>query len=272
MDIIRFCHLSDMDKRLPVYVTMTGQWDHQEPVHRPDGFAYYQWLLILSGEGILDVDGCVYNVKAGQAICLFPGVPHRYHAVDKPWKLMFISMDGSLCAPLLKQAGITLSHVYTVLNVEKMKTDISRLITSAGSSDSFTGAECSKWLYSFLLDLPRHIYPNQHTQHFERLQPVVRYIRQHCHLPLTIQLLAEQAHVTPQYLCMLFQKAFHMRPMEYVNRERIYISKELIALEPHLQIQEIARRSGFEHTSYFCTVFKRLEGLTPQQFKQSYFL
>ncbi|MGM1045915.1 MAG: helix-turn-helix transcriptional regulator [Bacillota bacterium] len=62
----------------------------------------------------------------------------------------------------------------------------------------------------------------------------------------------------------------NIRPMEYVNRERINCSKQLIFLEPEQKIQDIAMRSGFEHPSYFCTVFKRFEGMTPEQFKKSH--
>lgn len=271
MDIIHFCHLSESDRRLPVYLTSAGQWNHQEPVHRPDGFASYQWLMILSGEGALYTDDSVYSAKAGQAICLFPDVPHRYHALQEPWKLMFISLEGSLCGPLLAQAGITKSGVYTMLDPDKMQAVFSSIIESAGSNDSHAGVECSKLLYALLLDIPMQIQAKQHTrhQHFERLQPVIRYIKEYCQHPLTLDLLAEQAGVTPQYLCLLFKKAFNLRPMEYVNRERIQLSKELMVLEPQLKIQKIAGMAGFEHTSYFCTVFKRLEGVSPETFKKS---
>lgn len=164
------------------------------------------------------------------------------------------------------------SGVYNILNADKMQADLANIITGAGSNDNHTNLECSKLLYSLLLDIPSHIHATQHTrhQHFERLQPVTRYIKEHCHQPLTIQLLAEQAGITPQYLCLLFKKAFNIRPMEYVIRERIQFSKELMVMEPQLQIQEISSRSGFEHTSYYCTVFKRLEGVSPEKFKKSH--
>jgi AraC family transcriptional regulator of arabinose operon len=38
--------------------------------------------------------------------------------------------------------------------------------------------------------------------------------------------------------------------------------------EGSIKMQEVARRSGFESPSYFSSVFKRLEGLSPEQFKK----
>ncbi|MEF2965009.1 AraC family transcriptional regulator [Paenibacillus sp. M1] len=272
MDTCIFCLLSDSDLRLPVYLTTAGQWGHQEPIQRPEGFASYQWLLTLSGEGMLYVDGQAFPVKAGQAIALFPHVPHRYHATKGPWEVTFIAWEGSQAGPLLDQAGIHQTGVYQIIDMANMMAVLSSILKAANTEGAFSGVECSKLVYSFLLDLPKHVNTSRHSLHqnVRRLQPVISYIKRHCHEPLSIELLAEQAGVSPQYLCQLFKKGLNLRPMEYVNRERINRSKQLIYLEPDLKIQEIAHRSGFEHSSYFCTVFKRLEGITPEQFRRSH--
>ena len=38
--------------------------------------------------------------------------------------------------------------------------------------------------------------------------------------------------------------------------------------EPTRKIQEIATDVGFENNSYFATVFKKLEGLSPNKFRE----
>lgn len=270
IDSIIFGLITDSTKRLPVYLTITGQWKHQEAVRRPSGFSSYQWLLVLSGEGVIYVDGHVMKAMEGQAICLFPDEPHHYHAVSEPWSVIFVSMEGSQCGPLLELAGVRHSDVFDITHFEHMKTDLLAIIEAASLEDSYMDVRCSKLIYNFLLDLAQRVNTSQHTVHqsVQRLQPVIQYIKQHCQHQITIEQLAAEASVTPQYLCYLFKQAMNVRPMEYVNRERINRSKQLIYLEPEQKIQEIARRSGFEHHSYFCTVFKRLEGMTPEQFRR----
>ncbi|MNW17971.1 HTH-type transcriptional activator Btr [compost metagenome] len=56
--------------------------------------------------------------------------------------------------------------------------------------------------------------------------------------------------------------------MEYVNRERINRSKELMFRESDIKMHEIAQRVGFDSPSYFSSVFRRIEGLSPEQFKK----
>lgn len=272
MDYIAFKLLTDSDRLLPLYLTSVGRWRNQEPVDRPGGFPSYQWLLCLSGEGELHVNGEACPVKAGQAICLFPDVTHRYYALEEPWGMLFISMEGNLCAPLLERAGIGRSGVYNMMEPESTAGNLQPILEAARNRATFTTVEGSKLLYAFLLHLAEQVSAVGNTIHqsIRRLEPVFAYIRKECHRTLTIDELAAQAEVTPQYLCSLFRKTMNLRPMEYVNRERINRSKELIYLKPGAKLKDIARLAGFEHPSYFSTVFKRLEGRTPEEFKQSH--
>ncbi|WJH33517.1 AraC family ligand binding domain-containing protein [Paenibacillus sp. CC-CFT747] len=118
-------------------MTTAGQWIHQEPVNRPEAFPPYQWLLVLSGEGVLHVDGRELRAGTGQAICLFPGVPHRYSPIRKPWGVMFLSMEGSQCALLLERAGIQKSGVFQIADMVRMTEEMSRIRTAAHSEETY---------------------------------------------------------------------------------------------------------------------------------------
>ncbi|MFE5321627.1 helix-turn-helix domain-containing protein [Paenibacillus sp. NPDC056579] len=49
---------------------------------------------------------------------------------------------------------------------------------------------------------------------------------------------------------------------------RIKKSKELLLQYPYIQIKEIALLAGFEDANYFCSVFKKLEQISPNQFRK----
>ncbi|AOZ94055.1 AraC family transcriptional regulator [Paenibacillus crassostreae] len=272
MDSIAFPIVTTSDTQLPLFLTSVGHWDHQNPVSRPEGFDCYQWLQVISGEGQLILDGHNYPVNPGQAICLYPDIPHQYQATSESWELNFISFDGSLCHSLLQQAGIIQSGIYSLTDSEITMVHLAHLLTLASSELSYISVECSKILYALLLDLTKYVYThNDHAQqNVLRLQPVMQYMKENCHQSITIDQIAAYAGISPQYLCQLFKKTLHIRPMEYINRERITRSKELMLLNPSTKMHLIAKESGYEHPSYFCTIFKRLEGMTPEQFKKSH--
>ncbi|MFD1956585.1 AraC family transcriptional regulator [Paenibacillus thailandensis] len=270
MDTIAFPTLTEADRQLPVYLTIVGHWDNQEPIDRKQGYPDYQWLQCASGEGELRIGDRTVRVKAGQGIFLYPGVPHQYYTVEPPWDIHFISFNGALTETLVRQAGITESGVYTAHDGDLLVSHIKSAYALAQSERSFLALECSKLVYMFLLDLIKvvQVSPQSGEQTISKLQPVIRYVESRIDRPITIRELADRIDVTPQYLCLLFKKTMKMRPMEYVNRERINRSKEIMFLESDVRMSEVAKRVGFDSASYFSSVFRRIEGLSPEQFKK----
>ncbi|ASA24241.1 AraC family transcriptional regulator [Paenibacillus donghaensis] len=260
--------VTENEARLPIYVTSIGHWDHQDTMRRPDGFPFLQWFYVVSGEGELTVGERTSTVKAGQCFSLYPGVPHSYRALAEPWELYWLSIGGTHSQLLFQWSGLFSSSVYNVTDAGRMQEALEGIIATAQSGDPRTGTECSKLAYSFFLDLVTTVSAPLAAAEplYRRIQPVIRHIQEHIHRTLTLQELAECISVSEQHLCNLFQKTMNMRPIAYVNRERINRSKQLMYHSPLRKIEDIASDVGFSSSSYFITNFKRQEGMTPEQF------
>ncbi|MGO4183793.1 AraC family transcriptional regulator [Paenibacillus sp. MCAF9] len=270
IDTMVFPILTETDKSLPVYLTSIGHWSDQEPIDRPNGYPHFQWLQVISGSGELHVGDQQMTVRAGQGFCLFPNEQHQYFSIQAPWEIIWMSFRGDLSDKLFRQAGITQSGVYSTADHDMIVTHMKNIYAMTQSGRSFLGLECSKLVYMFLLDLMKVILVSSHSveQNYLKLQPVLHYIEANYSKLITIKDLAGCIDVTPQYLCLLFKKALKMRPMAYVNRERVNRSKELMFRESEIKMHEISQRVGFDSPSYFSSVFRRLEGLSPEQFKK----
>jgi AraC family transcriptional regulator of arabinose operon len=268
--MLSFPILTEADSELPVYLTSVGHWDNQERTRRPEGFPDYQWLQCLQGTGELLVGEQRYLVKPGHGFFLFPHEPHVYQPISEPWELQWISFNGSLSAPLLERVDVKQSGVYAITDPDILITHMKNIFAIAITGRPFVGMECSKLLYAFLLDLMRSVWTSapSATHNYLKLHPVIQFTEANCHRPITICEMASCIGVSAQYLCHLFKITLKMRPMEYVNRERVNKSKEWMFREPSLRMQDIAARVGFDNPSYFSSVFKRVEGMSPEQFKR----
>jgi AraC family transcriptional regulator of arabinose operon len=58
------------------------------------------------------------------------------------------------------------------------------------------------------------------------------------------------------------------RPVEYINSHRIKLAKDLLVKEPALMVSEVGKRVGFDNNSYFSTIFRKYEGISPRQYKE----
>jgi AraC-like DNA-binding protein len=58
-----------------------------------------------------------------------------------------------------------------------------------------------------------------------------------------------------------------MGPNQLVLHERMRYAKQLLA-EPDVPVKEVCFASGFNDPNYFTRQFKKMEGITPQEFKR----
>ena len=77
---------------------------------------------------------------------------------------------------------------------------------------------------------------------------------------------ARAVNLTPQHLSNLFHLHTGFTFTEYCNAVRINKGAFLL-LNSSLTIEEIAHKVGFSSSSYFSKIFKKLVGITPQNFR-----
>ncbi|KAA0544620.1 response regulator transcription factor [Bacillus sp. BGMRC 2118] len=86
------------------------------------------------------------------------------------------------------------------------------------------------------------------------------------HPDLSLEDVASFVDRSPAYLSSLFTKNQGTSFKEKLTELRIRAAERLL-LETNLPIQEIARKSGFEHANYFSKIFKERVGITPRMYK-----
>lgn len=101
------------------------------------------------------------------------------------------------------------------------------------------------------------------------IKNVLDYMAQNYQEPVTLQQMADRAHVSREYLCRLFHKISGSSPMEYLNRYRIRQSTFLL-LQSEERISDIALSCGFSHSSYFGKLFLEYMGCTPTEYRKKH--
>jgi AraC-like DNA-binding protein len=84
---------------------------------------------------------------------------------------------------------------------------------------------------------------------------------------LTVAGMARAADLKPSRFFERFRSEIGYTPIEYLERRRIEIAKQLLC-EGGASIAEIAQRVGFGSSQYFATVFRKLVAMTPMEFRK----
>ncbi|SEU20347.1 AraC family transcriptional regulator [Paenibacillus sp. NFR01] len=252
---------------LPLYPTTYGYWAHQSEVIRPEGFPDYQLMQVLDGKGELEVGGRSRVVGPGDVFVLYPDEYHRYTPISRVWELAWVSFRGREASTLLAYAGIHGSGIRR-LKAPALLPALKELLEYTDREEQMLYLGRCKRLYALLLDLKGSFLEEESLRAGrKRLQPILTFIEENLHRPLTLEELSLVAGVSPQYLCRLFQQTLGIRPMAYINQQRINRSKQLMFSRRGDKMYAIANLSGFENISYFCAVFKRLTGMSPERFR-----
>jgi AraC family transcriptional regulator len=100
-----------------------------------------------------------------------------------------------------------------------------------------------------------------------RLKRVVDYIEAHLSEPIGLREMAASAGLSRMHFAAQFRAATGMRPHEYLLRRRTERAQILLSASMS-PLVEVALDVGFKTQSHFTTVFTRLVGKTPKNWRQ----
>lgn len=92
------------------------------------------------------------------------------------------------------------------------------------------------------------------------------YIAEHCAEKLSLQEVADHCFISQWHLSKLLNGHLGQTFYDLLNAERMRRAKELLE-NPALRISEIAERVGYTDTAHFSRVFKKLEGVSPGEWR-----
>ncbi len=94
------------------------------------------------------------------------------------------------------------------------------------------------------------------------------FIHEHYTEEISRTAIAEDVGFSADYLARVFKAETGMTCNEYLTQYRMEKAKSLL-LTKEVSVSDVAQMVGYDHFSYFCTLFKRHTGVSPQQYRKS---
>ena len=103
----------------------------------------------------------------------------------------------------------------------------------------------------------------------DRIQKVLSYIRKNIYKTIDIDSLAAISCLAKDHFIRLFKKEINNTPLQYINQKKIE-KAQLILITDRMPVKNISYLLAYEDHSYFNRLFKKLTGVTPQQYRDRY--
>lgn len=247
-----------------------------------------QYTLAVKGTLTMQVNGKDYYLKEGEAIFINSQLLHiakdmeetgKYISVNFSTKLLSFSW-GSLMEKLyvLPYVNDYLLPVIIFSQESKWKSKVLQLLNDIRAVYNQKTDFAWEYKISILLcEIWQLILTNVKTEpkndvaHLklkqERIQKLLSFIHQNYSEQLTLEEIADAAHISISECTRRFKEYTGYTPYEYLIQYRIS-EASILLLKTEQSVSQIAESTGFQDTSSFIQTFKKRTGTTPLKYRK----
>lgn len=244
-----------------------GDWHSVPHTHK-----YTELFYIVSGKGQFLIQDQVFPVDVNNLVIINPNVSHTEDSLNaQPLEYIVLGIDGVELATSTNSNGqfCILDHFESVEIASCLRNILREMeLKNTGYEDI-----CQAYMEILIIRLMRNTSLAVQTEPSatagnRQCAAVKRYIDRHFKEPLTLEQLSEEAHMNKYYLSHAFKREYGVSPINYMISRRIDESKFLLA-ETDLSMSQIAQILGFSSLSYFSQAFRKANGASPMEYRQS---
>ncbi|MCA1031011.1 helix-turn-helix domain-containing protein [Bacillus timonensis] len=250
-------------------------------------FTVFDFIYVTSGKLFMTENGIDYELSKGQYIILIPGLEHfgtknctedtKFHWIhfkihgefdltdnnEINWGNVYLK-EGDFVEPpqyhfqiprtgQVKYTDHLEKYFEYMLGTEKLHTPDSRLRQQI-------------YFEEFLIQLQKEAMsiPSA-TEGISEM--VIAYIQQNYQMDIKMEDLARDLHFHSDYITRCVQKTLGISPIQYLQQYRMSQAKRLLA-STNDKVMTISKNIGILDHTYFSKLFKKMEGMTPSEYRQ----
>ena len=244
-----------------------GDWHSVPHTHN-----HAELFYIIGGQGQFRIEEQLYPVDTNHLVIINPNVPHTEVSLNaQPLEYIVLGIDGIELSISDNSDGkfCILDHFESV----EASTCLRNILREMEQRQPGYEDICQAYMEILIIRLMRSTGLSMPTEPqspvgHRQCAAVRRYIDLHFKEALTLDSLAEEAHMNKFHLSHTFKQEYGVSPISYMISRRIDESKYLLA-ETDLSMSQIAQLLGFSSLSYFSQVFRRTQMMSPMEYRQS---
>jgi len=97
----------------------------------------------------------------------------------------------------------------------------------------------------------------------------IAHLRSEDAYSMKISDMAKECGVSESFLCRRFKQYSGLSPVQYIQRRKLQAAKQYLQYSD-MSLEEIAYRLNYTDAAYFCKVFHRDIGMTPNQYRKQF--
>ena len=128
------------------------------------------------------------------------------------------------------------------------------------------GNELIEWAYQRFMYITGFVKPQISIDYTNKIvQATKDYLETHYSEEISLENIAEQVNISPQYFSKLIKKNTGFNFIDWLSMLRVKKAKELLS-NSNYTVKEVCFMVGYKDPNYFSRIFKKRIGITPSEF------
>lgn len=241
--------------------------NHTNSREKLDSFLFF---IVKDGNGLFKYNGESYRLSKGNYVFIDCSLPFS-HTSDN-WTIAWVHFNGynvpNIYNRYLERNGLVASLTNKAGDYENLIDEIYNISTS---DDYLKDMSIYNMLTSLLLSLMSETSLNSDNSRIKKynISEIKDYLDDNYKKDISLHSLEDKFFINRFYLTRLFKNTYGITINDYIAHKRISKAKELIRFSK-LNIEEIAMECGYADPNYFSRVFKKIEGISPHEYKNAW--
>ncbi len=265
---------SNFAKTNLIHLQEVGELTAIKPhVNSREGLNSFLFFVVTNGEGKLIYENKTYTVTKGDCVIIDCKRTYSHSSSLKNlWSLKWVHFFGpnlnSIYEKYTERGGLS---VFTPKCYSDYFDKLEKIFTIAASEDYIRDMRLNEELTSLLTLLMSESCHPENTARTgakkQSLQNIKKHIEEHYTEKICLDDLAERFFINKFYLTRVFKEQFGITLLSYLDSVRITRAKQLLRFS-ELTVEEVGREVGIDDGTYFNRVFKKVEGITPGEYRR----
>lgn len=181
-------------------------------------------------------------------------------------------MEAKYILPLTTAPGVEVIPLYPdvpeqAVILEEIKQAFELSEQEWGYEFKLREALSNIWLKLFELVRPAMEQGSTSSDSDDKIKMLMVYIHEHYREPISVDQLAQAAHISKRACFRLFRDTLHMTPVEYIRSYRLQKACQMLAKSKE-PVTQIAYCCGLGSSSYFGKTFREEFGCSPVEYRR----
>lgn len=265
---------SDFARTSLIHLQEIGKLQAEKPhMCKRENLSSFLFFIVSSGSGTLEYDRQVYELTAGDCVFIDCRKAYYHESSSDLWTLKWIHFYGPTVSNIydkyVERGGQAVIHAESLDAYDEVWEHAYEI---AASDDYIRDMKLSEQLTILLTQLMSESC-NTYIQHGngkkKDLLEIKEFLDEHYKDKISLEELSEHFYVNKYYLTRIFKEQFGMTITAYLTQIRITHAKQMLRFT-NCSIEDIGEECGLGALYYFSRIFKKVEGVSPREYRKQW--